>query len=68
MSVTVSQAARIVGIPAKRVRRMVKWYALHKNIPISELIEPPGQYILPDDFIDFVRQELDKTPRLEVRA
>lgn len=68
MSVTVPQVARIVGVPPKRIRRMVKWYALYKDIPLSELIESPGRYALPDDFVDFVREELMKTQQLEVRV
>lgn len=64
MTVVPTRLARELGVPRNRVLRLVKWYAARRGKPPEAFLRPwPYStsrpcYVLPDDFKDFVIQEL----------
>lgn len=53
--------AKELGVNYHRVRRLVKWYALRQGKRPEDYVgkwDRTSAYILPDDFVDYVVEEL----------
>ena len=59
---TLAKIARMFGINQKKVKRMAKWYAREKGKKLEDYTVSLGPkhhvYNLPDDFINYVKEQL----------